>query len=237
MIATSIWDGIERAEVFERGRYATPNFQGVVAIKKTISKNARNKGMSFIVEFEVIETNMPDEHPVGSKLSWFVKMSNDSAFGNILGWAAACVGIHPQNQQLINSYVRPEIKQAMNMACASPDNNLFTNKWVVLIATPTVMQNGNPFTRYDFEPYDPNARQQFAPPPPAPQQYPQPPQPAYEQSQQYQQPPQQQFAPPQQQPWQPPAQQQPPPWQPQQTQPAQPPWQPSATQTTWPPQR
>ncbi len=153
MISTSVWDGIENAEVFERGRYVTANFQGVVRVKRTIWKQTRAQGFAFIVEFDVLETNMPEEHAVGSKLTWFQKAQDRATFlSNVLGWAASCVGCPPTKQN-IDALDKAQVKYALDVAVANPDANPFIGITVRLFGTPTTTRAGNPFTRYDFAPY------------------------------------------------------------------------------------
>ena len=75
--------GMDKAPMFGSGQYFSADFKGVV---KTRSMKVNNgfKGLCFIAEFEVVESNT-DKDPVGSTRSYVVKMGpeNRNAFADI----------------------------------------------------------------------------------------------------------------------------------------------------------
>lgn len=148
-----IWDGIEDAEIFDRGNYVKPGFRGEVEIKRTLAKNTRQTGLAFICEMQVLKTNMPDQHPVGQKVTWFVKLANkDTAFPNIAAWAAACAGYEPHDRDAVKNNVMPVLKDLMEYATDNPDENDFVGQKVKLETVATLTKDKRDFTRYDFAP-------------------------------------------------------------------------------------
>jgi hypothetical protein len=147
------WGGIGSAEIFERGRYFTAGFKGLVLIKRTIVRDTRGKGMAFICEMEVVTTNMPAEHPIGSKGTWFQKLvDRDIAFPAIAAWAAACAGYEPHQREAIKADVMPLLQDLMKEATDSPDANTFTGTTLLLETVQVTTKKNTPFTRYDFSP-------------------------------------------------------------------------------------
>lgn len=151
------FSGIADAEVFERGKYMAGGFRGVVEIKRTILKKTRAVGLAFIVELRIVETNMPEQHAVGSKATWFQKMSDLSvALPAIKGWAAACAGFYPHEKDAIESEVEPELEGALDQATAAGNetDNAFTGILLRLETEQIKTKNDRDFTRYDWEPYE-----------------------------------------------------------------------------------
>lgn len=156
---SSIWDGIEQAEIYERGRYVEPNFVGLVCITKTEYKVTRAKGTAFIVEMEVEETNL-EAHPVGSKISWYQSLNDkDIAFSAILEWAAACVGIRKHQKEEIAALKKVDpttgrsvIKDVMKEATDKPTDNDFIGTKLRLQTVQTKTKKNTDFTRYEFAP-------------------------------------------------------------------------------------
>lgn len=147
-----VWDGIEDAETFERGNYIKGGFIGIVEVKKTLVKQTRASGPAFIVEMEVIETNM-EEHPVGQKVTWFQKLTDkDVAFPSVAEWAAAVGGIDPTDKKAVKEDVSPVLKEAMDQATESPTNNDFTGQRVRLQTAQVKTKNDRDFTRHTWMP-------------------------------------------------------------------------------------
>jgi hypothetical protein len=155
----SLWKGIGQARIFERGNYVTGGFNGLVRVKRTIAKATRGSGLAFIVEMEVVTTNIPNIHPVGAKVTWFQKMVDlDIAYPAIKAWAAACVGLGIQQKaQIEEAFAGEVLEELMTYATDHEDSNEFVN---ILLHLETVMvktKAGGDFTRYDFSPVDQNA--------------------------------------------------------------------------------
>ncbi len=149
-----LWDGIEDAELFERGKYMEANFIGEVEIKKTLAKETLKNGMAFIVEMVVLETNMPDKHPKGQKVTWYQGLKDKTvAFPAIAAWAAACLGFHPNSDKSkIKDEVQPLLPAAMKEATDSPEDNPFIGVRLKLSTFMRKTKKGLDFTVYDFEP-------------------------------------------------------------------------------------
>ena len=158
-----LWDGIESAEIFERGNYVVGGFNGVVMVMRTLGKETRSSGLAFIVELKVMSTNLPEEHPVGQKATWFQKMTDKSvAFPAIAAWAAACAGYQPHEKERIKADVFPHLRETMKHATDNPDDNSFIGVQLRLQTTMVTTKKGGDFTRYDFSPYEPPAAQAVA---------------------------------------------------------------------------
>jgi hypothetical protein len=153
--ATNMFSGLGNAEVFQRGKFFQPDFDGIVIIRKTILKNTRAKGIAFIVEFEVKTTNH-DKHPVGSKGSWFQKLQDTTvAFPAIRAWAAACAGYETNQIAEINedpALRSPILDELVNDAVSSPDDNDYCGVELRLVTTQVKTTKNTDFTRYDFSP-------------------------------------------------------------------------------------
>lgn len=150
-----LFDGINEAEIFERGRFLPDNFRGVLEVKRTIAKETIRSGIGFIVEFEVIETNMPDQSPVGSKATWFQKMSDKTvAFPAIKAWAAACAGYEIHQKDDIEQEIAPHLADVLTHATDNPADNDFVGCLVRVETEQIKTRNDRDFTRHNWRPYD-----------------------------------------------------------------------------------
>jgi len=160
MIQTgSIWDGIQSANIYDRGRFAEPNFSGTVRVSKTIYKQTRAKGVAFIVELDVEESNL-EAHPVGSKMSWYQSMNDkDVAFSAVLEWVAACLGFEKHHKEDIeqlktgkNSEGKLVLIELLDEAITKPDANEFIGTRLRLSTRLRKTKENKDFTVYDFAP-------------------------------------------------------------------------------------
>ena len=148
-----LWDGIEDAELFERGVYLKPKFIGTVEVERTIVKATRAKGDAFIVEMRVIDTNMPEDHPVGQKVSWYQALKDkDIAFPAIKAWAAACAGYKTTQKDEIDEEVSPVLKDMMVLATDKPDANDFIGIQLHVETVLIKTKKDTDFTRHNWEP-------------------------------------------------------------------------------------
>jgi len=69
--------GTAEAELSERGIYLTAGGTYLLEVKKTIFKTTRKSGDAFIVEFRVVESDMPQHRP-GSRATWFQSLRDRS---------------------------------------------------------------------------------------------------------------------------------------------------------------
>ena len=95
-MSTSIFDGIEAAEVTGGSQYIMPG-RHTLKVKNVIMRESRKPGKAthyFIVEFSVVQTS-GDDHAVGSTATWLVDMNKpnaDTARGNIKEFVMALMG-------------------------------------------------------------------------------------------------------------------------------------------------
>lgn len=153
-----LFNGIADAEIFERGTYFSPGFDGVVKVEKVIAKRTRASGDAFIVEMRVVDGGT-DSDPNGSKRSWFQKMiDSDIAFPAIKAWAAACAGYAPNEKDAIETEVAPALEDALEAAVTNPGDNDFVGAFLHLTTTQVKTKNDRDFTRHDWAPAtDPEA--------------------------------------------------------------------------------
>lgn len=150
-----MFEGIEDAEIFERGKYVKGGFRGVVEVTKTIAKQTLKSGVAFIVELRVVETNMPADHPIGSKATWFQKMTDKTvAFPAIKEWAAALAGYEKHEKDEIDEEVAPHLAKTLDNATENPTDNDFVGCLVRLETEQIKTRNERDFTRYDWSPYN-----------------------------------------------------------------------------------
>ena len=86
----SYFNGLGGVTVRKGGVYFLPG-NYLVEIVKVHIFDTRKRETMFCVDCKVLESDNP-ERPVGSSPTWMVKMSLDSAFGNIKGFIAAAIG-------------------------------------------------------------------------------------------------------------------------------------------------
>ena len=129
------------------------SFRGVLEVKRTIAKETRNSGVGFIVEFEVVESNMSGEHPIGSKCTWFQKMGIDGAQSSVKAWAAAVCGYDTSDKDRIVQDLSPHLAQMMKHATDNPADNDLTGLCVKVETTMIKTRNDKDFTRHDWSPY------------------------------------------------------------------------------------
>lgn len=148
-----VLSNIGTAEVVERGTFFTMGFRGHCKVHKTLLRQTRNSGECFIVEFEVLTSNMTDNHPIGSKATWIQK-DNDSAAGAILAWAAACCGVDPHDKPAVKELqegLQGVLETAVNPM--TPEND-FLGSIVDVEAKGIKKRDGGDFTLHIWHPSD-----------------------------------------------------------------------------------
>lgn len=148
-----LWDGIEDAELRGKGVYLPTGWRGVVKVLKTLAMLTENVGMAFIVELEVVESNMPDKYPSGMQVSWFQKMIDPKiAFPAITEWAAACKGYFDKDD--IKRDISPYLKDVMNYATEHPEQNGFIGDLIRLEVIPHTTKKKVEIGLYRFSPHE-----------------------------------------------------------------------------------
>lgn len=153
------FDGIEDADIFERGKYLNPGFEYGLEVQKILVKDTRKSGKAFIVEFKVLESNDPDTK-VGVKRTWFQKMiDKDIAFPAIKEFMAALLGYAPQDKERwdrFNKLISPTLKAAIKEYENIEDSPLFgTTVWVETSSKLT-KEKQQDFTVHDWKTWSPD---------------------------------------------------------------------------------
>lgn len=109
------FDGIENAEVFERGSYFPPDGTFYIKVNRTLAKNTQRSGAAFIAEFEVIHSTL-DSVKAGTKKSWYQSLKDKNvAFPAILEFMAALLGIDTKDKEVFADF-KTKIKEILNEA-------------------------------------------------------------------------------------------------------------------------
>lgn len=112
----SLFQGIAEAEVFERGNYFEPGGKFRLMVNRILLKDTERSGMGFIVEFKVLESSLPDKHAVGSKGSWFQKMTDKKvALPAIKEFMSALCKVNlnnPEEKEEFNSSIEEILEEA-----------------------------------------------------------------------------------------------------------------------------
>lgn len=147
------FDGIENAQVFDRGKYLPPDGKYKLSVVKTLVKNARKAGPSFIAEFIVEESNHPDV-PVGDKRSWFQKLvDKDVAFPAIKEFMGALLGVDRNDKAAwkeLEGKLKGILNEATNFEGSNEDHPLHGMKIFVTTWQKQTKQDRD-FTVHDWE--------------------------------------------------------------------------------------
>lgn len=135
------FDGIESAQVLEKLPNLAPNCSYVLEVITNKVIKSRSKGLMAISEFEVKEAKGEGANAPGTKASVVVKLSLDSALGNIKGYIS---GLLDEDAKNITSDMVDKIY--------SPENPAKGNT-VRCYTSLTETKEGNPFTLHRFSPY------------------------------------------------------------------------------------
>lgn len=147
-----IFSGIDKAVISERGKWIVPNFVGALRIRRTVVKDSIKHGLAFIVEFDVIGSNLLEDHPIKSSVTWFQKMSDKTvAFPSIKAFVAAASGIFP-GDRLAMDEINREIENILEEACVNETSNALVGQEVRVETFATTTQKGHPFTRHNWLP-------------------------------------------------------------------------------------
>lgn len=147
------FQGVGQAEISDRMPKLKDGFVGVVAIKRLEVKRTRNAGDKLFIEFDVVESNDPRIHPVGTRYSWGVSLLDTKiANGNIKRWCAAVAGVKVADEQVMAG-VEANMDAWMNQAVQQPDNNVFVNRYARVETHATTTGNNRPFMVHEWSPY------------------------------------------------------------------------------------
>lgn len=148
-----LWDGLEKAQVFEKGTFLEEGFY-TLRIKKCLEKTTRKSGQAFIVEFEVLESSHP-KHVISQSVTWFQKLADrDVAFGAICEFLAAVyqkdLKVKTQKDDF-DARIKPGLPGIMTQATS--DANILAGQVVRVEVTKVKTQKNLDFSRHSWSPY------------------------------------------------------------------------------------
>lgn len=157
-----LFDGIEKAEIFERGRYLPPGFKGTVEVKRTLAKNSRQSGTGFIVELTVVDVEQEGDadhelSPVrlGEKRTWWQGLTNqDVALPAIKEFMAVLAGYERHEKDAIARDVSPTLKSVLDYAIEHPDDNDLVGCKIRVETQHKTTKQGRDFTLHNWTPYE-----------------------------------------------------------------------------------
>jgi hypothetical protein len=146
------FDGIENAEVFERGSYLPPDGVYYLKVNRTLTKDTQRSGPAFIAEFTVIHSEH-DAVTDGQKKSWFQGLKDKNvAFPAILEFMAALLGIDVKDKEAFDDFkgkIKPILKEAGNYD--GPDEDHPLHGETIKVTTWSKETNaGKDFTVHDW---------------------------------------------------------------------------------------
>ena len=140
-----IFQGIRDARMTAGGVYFLPG-EYIVLVQKVFLQESRKREVLFIAEC-LIQASSNPERREGQRCSWVVKMSQDAAMGNIKRFLAACCGIEPSMEAVVNEEITEELAEV-----AVSDGNPLAGTIVGLQATNIKTREGNDFTLHEWQP-------------------------------------------------------------------------------------
>ncbi len=125
---SNLWAGMRKVPAANdtKGQKFEPNFVGDLKVVRCFEKKPRKGGSAFIAELQVIATNLPDIHPIGSKPSWYQQLGGvypDLFLTAVKEMVAATMGVNPRDPGAIATTIDPIIEETMDLV-VGPDNAL-----------------------------------------------------------------------------------------------------------------
>lgn len=147
------FDGIENAEIFERGSYLPPGGTFWLKVNKILTKDTQQSGPAFIVEFTVLKSTHPDVR-AGVRKTFFQKLTDKNvAFPAILEFMAALLGVDKAEKEEFESF-KGNIKKILNQATnfeGSDEDHPLHGETVKVTTWSKETKKGNDFTVHDWE--------------------------------------------------------------------------------------
>lgn len=146
-----LFSGIDKAEIAEKGKYLSTGFVGKLRVRRTLAKDSIKSGLAFIVEFDVVESNL-EEHPVGSSATWYQKMTDKTvALPAIKSFVLAASGVDPANRDAM-AEINSEIEGILDEATTNETNNALVGQEVFVTTFSTKTKKGFDFTNHRWTP-------------------------------------------------------------------------------------
>lgn len=128
-------------------------FSGVVEIKRTEVKRTRNAGDKMFVEFDVVESNMPQVHPQGQRCSWGQGLLDMNVAGGALKtFVAAAAGVAMDNDQGLAA-LAPHMDGLLNEAVSQPDTNRLVGRKLRVETNQIKTGNNRDFIVHNWYPF------------------------------------------------------------------------------------
>lgn len=119
------FSGANNRDATQKAPYFTPGFLGKVRVCKCLWLEARDGKKAFIAECEVLETNMPEEHPVGTRRSWYQNMTErDTGLSACILFLYATQGIDKDKHLDKVAKIKPMQEQMLEAAVDEKQNAL-----------------------------------------------------------------------------------------------------------------
>jgi len=167
-----IFDGLGKAETFEKGNYLNPGYY-VVKVERCLLKKSRESGLGLIVELDILQSTFRPQvdpknqnrtwqnTPVGIPGTWWQSMEADGALNSVKGFVRSVLGLrlgtHPAECAELDAPI-PGTSTALvenMMTLATSDLNLLGGLLVsvecYMIETQKRKQD---FTVYNWSPLD-----------------------------------------------------------------------------------
>lgn len=146
------FQGVGQAQVSNRPPKLKGGFIGTVEIKRTEVKRTRNAGDKMFVEFDIIESNMPQVHPQGQRCSWGQSLLDTNVSGGALKvFVAAVAGIALDNEPQLKA-LEPHMDTILNEAVSQPESNRLVGRRVRVETNQIKTQNNRDFTVHNWYP-------------------------------------------------------------------------------------
>lgn len=146
---------INEAETYNRNKYITPG-EYVVKVDSCVQKKMRSGGSAYIVECDVLESSNLQEHPLGSKVSFFVDLNNDSAAQNLKKLGLALLGIDMSDVEKVKKVCAEPKDGGLSLLCqaleASTESQKLRGREFAVSAEIVTTKRGTPFTATNYRP-------------------------------------------------------------------------------------
>ena len=150
------FEGIEDADIFERGNYLPPDGTYGLKVIRMLVKGTRKAGPAFIAEMEVLHSTHEKVEP-GTKRSWFQKLTDkDVAYPAIMEYMGALLGYSPDDKDEWEGF-KKNLRQIMNEAGnfdGKPEDHPMHGETVKVSTWQKTTQNDKEFTVHDWEIWD-----------------------------------------------------------------------------------
>jgi hypothetical protein len=147
----NLFQGIGQVRPNLGGSYFSEGFSGVVVLDSLKGQNSqKTQVFQIIAEFRILETNMPEKHPVGGSSSFIMSTDKAPWKGNYTGLLAALWGIDPGNEEAVKTNITSTVGEA------AIDKSQPCRGRAVMLTTSTgkKTQKGNPLTIHYWKPVD-----------------------------------------------------------------------------------